>query len=150
MNPSRRGFLGALGFIAAAPAIVKVSSLMKLPPPKRVIMPEPLIGLGDEIIMHPNCRCIVTAIVDGSQYPSLAGKFDTETLGDLFLTEIHMKASNFEAPVTARFEGFTSSMRITTGDDIKSSTGATYRVTDVIYEQPRPEALMGIDGLHYI
>lgn len=37
---TRRGFLGALSIAIAAPAIVRASSLMKLPPPKKIILPE--------------------------------------------------------------------------------------------------------------
>lgn len=39
----RRSFLRGLGLIVAAPAIVKVESLMKLPP-KQLIRPAPLAG----------------------------------------------------------------------------------------------------------
>lgn len=39
----RRSFLRGLGLIVAAPAIVKVESLMKLPP-KQIIRLDPLVG----------------------------------------------------------------------------------------------------------
>lgn len=43
IQPTRRGFLRALGFVAAAPAIIKVSALM----PVRPVEPPPIITAMD-------------------------------------------------------------------------------------------------------
>lgn len=48
MQLSRRGLLGGLVALVAAPAIVRVESLMALPAPAKIITPEPILWLIGE------------------------------------------------------------------------------------------------------
>ncbi len=54
MNLSRRGLLGGLAALAAAPAIVRVESLMQLPAPQQIIVPElilPETAVEDDVVI---------------------------------------------------------------------------------------------------
>lgn len=51
LEPSRRGFLRGLGALFAAPAIVRVESLMKVVAPK-LIIPPPIIRAGFDPLIH--------------------------------------------------------------------------------------------------
>lgn len=46
MNLSRRGFIGGLAALVAAPAIVRVENLMVLPAPTKILLPEGLVAFN--------------------------------------------------------------------------------------------------------